>query len=66
MNNNCEQFIKKYTKTRNMIALNDKNVKMHMFNHTISLMFQIEKNKYSKKLEELNKSKLFDICISSI
>ena len=47
-----------------MVELNDKNFKMHMFNHKLSMMFQIEKTKYSKKLAKLNQSKLFDICIN--
>ena len=66
MNNECKKFIKKYIYTKNMVELNDKNFKMHMFNHTLSIMFQIEKDKYSKKLAKLNQSKLFDICINSI
>lgn len=66
MNPQCEQFIKKYISTKNMIELNDRKFKMHMFNHTLSMMFQIEKTKYSKKLNKLNQSKLFNICINSI
>ena len=66
MNLQCEQFIKKYISTKNMVELNDRNFKMHMFNHKLSMMFQIEKTKYSEKLDKLHQSKLFDICINSI
>ena len=48
---------------KKMIRISDQNFKMNLNNHTLCMMFQLEKSKYKDQLKELKKSNLFNQCM---
>ena len=59
----CIEYINKYNHLKKMIRISDQNFKMNLNNHSLSMMFQIEKSKYKDQLKELKKSNLFTQCM---
>jgi len=61
----CINYINKINYLKKMIKINDQNFKMNLNNHTLSLMFHLEKIRCKDELKKLKQSELFIKCISN-
>ena len=62
--NSCVEYINKYNYLKRMIRISDKKFNMNLNNHSLRMMFQIEKSRFEDQLKELKKKDLFNQCIN--